>query len=155
MSRPSHARGFSVLEIMITIVVVGVALVPLLLSFKTSTRTVTGTRDHLTAVAFAQTALEELKSTAFRKPSGTGTASAVKTLDDKLAELNGPAKTLEENGVTFERTVALFPGPVANLPAGQPDLMVVQVTVKWTAPGLVGVAQEYQLFSALGSATQP
>lgn len=155
---PSKARrGFSVLEILITIVVVGIALVPLLLSFKTSTRTVTGTRDHLAAVSFAQLALEELRNSAFRKPTQAGAAGAVVTLDDKVRDLNERDKTLLENGVTFERTVTLFPGTVASLPAGQPDLIVVQVLVRWKSAGagFLAASQEYQIFSTLGSATQP
>lgn len=150
-----HRRAFSILEILITIVVVGIALVPLLLAFKTSTRSVTGTRDHLTAVSFAQLALEELRNTAFRKPTGTATAGAVVSLDDKVRDLNDRQKTLEENGVTFERTVTLFPSTVASLPAGQPDLVVVQVLVRWKSASLVSVSQEYQIFSTLGSAMQP
>lgn len=150
-----HRRAFSLLEILITIVVVGIALVPLLLAFKTSTRSVTGTRDHLAAVAFAQLALEELRNSAFRKPTGTATAGSAVTLDDKVRDLNDRHKTLEENGVTFERSVTLFPSSVASLPAGQPDLVVVQVLVRWKSASLVSVSQEYQVFSTLGSATQP
>jgi prepilin-type N-terminal cleavage/methylation domain-containing protein len=152
-----HRRGFSILEVLITIVVVGIALVPLLLSFKTSSRSVTGTRDHLVAVAFAQLALEELRNTAFRKPTAAATAGAVVTLDDKVRDLNTRDKTLEENGVAFERTVTLFPAKVENLPAGQPDLVVVQVLVRWKAAGapLLAGSQEYQIWGTLGSATQP
>lgn len=157
----SHAKtrpaGFSVLETLITIVVVGAGLVPLLLAFKTSTRTVTGTRDHLAAVSFAQLALEELRNTAFRKPTQAATSNAVMTLDDRVREMNAKEKVLEENGVTFERTVTLHPGTVAGLPAGHPDLVVVQLLVRWKAPGasLLAGLQEYQIFTTLGSATQP
>lgn len=152
-----HARGFSVLEILITVVVVGIALIPLLLAFSSSARTVTGTRDHLSAVSFAQLALEELRGTAFRKPNRAGVAGAVKSLDEKIRELNEKGRVLEENGVTFERTVTLYPGSVASLPAGQPDLMVVEVHVEWKAPGarLLAAGREYRIFTTVGSATQP
>ena|SRR5688572_18206620 len=142
-----HARGFSVLEVLITIVVVGIALVPLLLSFSGSARAVTGTRDQLSAVAFAQVALEEIRGTAFRKPNRNGVAAAVMSLDEKVRDLNDRERVLEENGVKFERTVTLFPGTVASLPAGQPDLVVVQVLVEWKAPGvrLIAAGREYRL----------
>lgn len=150
-------HGLSLLEILIAIAVVGIVLVPLLLSFTTSSRTVTGTRDHMVAVSFAQQALEELRNTAFRKPSQAAMASAVPTLDERVQKLNTAEKTLEENGVSFERKITLFPGTVASLPADQPDLVVVQVEVHWRKPGagLLTGSQEYQVISALGSATQP
>lgn len=142
-------RGFSLLEILITGVVIAVALTPLLMSLKSSTRSVTGTRDMLSAVALAQGTMEELRAAAFRPvrsaslPPGT-----LPSLDEKAAALAG---THVENGVTYQRRVKLVPETLA---AGMPDLRVVQVDVTW-GTGLLGGERRYQLVSLIGSGAQP
>ena len=147
-------RGFTLLEVLITICVLSVVLIPLLLSLRVSGRSICGTRDYLGAVSFAQEALEELRHAAFRRPA----ASSIPTVDAVAERASAsPHNSRALNGITYTRSVRLYPGKdpgqVADLRPGQPDLMVVQINVSWQAPGKGG--QQYQLASLVGSAVQP
>jgi prepilin-type N-terminal cleavage/methylation domain-containing protein len=161
-ARAAPRTAFSLLEVLITMVVLGLALVPLMLSLRTSSTTVTGTRDYLSAVAFAQEALEEVRRTAFRRPNQAALATNVETLDDFVTRANQAARsTREVNGVRYTRRIDVYPstspGRVADLRPGQPDLVVVQVKVSWKPPGagLLARTLEYQLISLVGSTNQP
>ena len=146
--------GFSLLEILITGVVIAAAMTPLLMSLRSSTRSVTGTREMLSAVAFAQGALEELRAAAFRPVrSASLPTGALPSLDDQAAALTG---ALTENGVTYQRRVRLVPEKARDLGAGFPDLRLVQVDVTWQPAGATLLGDHrYQLVSLIGSGTQP
>jgi len=159
-------RAFSLLEILITGLIIALALAPLVISLKTSTRSVTGTREMLSAVAYAQFTLEELRRAAFRPVQQPGVpAGALPGVDDMVAAMNadgdldatgkGNAKT--ENAIRMVRKVRLIPDKVTGLTAGMPDLRVVQVDITWKTPGggLLAGDSHYQLHSLLGSGTQP
>jgi prepilin-type N-terminal cleavage/methylation domain-containing protein len=160
--------GFSLLEILITTVVLAIALTPLLLSMRTSGKTITGTREYLTAVAFAQRTLEELRRATFRTepppsnvPAGVDIKTVLASLDDMTAAMNanqpidarGWGNTLLENNVQFKRLVQLTPGEADLTTSKLPDLRVCQVDVSWKPiqGGLFAGEQRYQLFSLVGS----
>lgn len=139
------SRGFSLLEILITGVVIALALTPLLMSLKSSTRSVTGTRAMLSAVALAQGTMEELRAAAFRPVRSTSLPpGTLPSLDERAAALAG---IHTENGITYQRRVKLVPDQASGLSA-LPDLRVVQVDVTWDD-------HRYQLVSLIGSGTQP
>lgn len=161
----SSSRAFSLMEILITGVVIAMAMTPLLLHLKTSTRAVSGTREMLSAVALAQRTLEELRRAAFRPVRAAGLpAGALPSLDEAAAAMNAPGaldpagqgNTLAENGVAYQRRVRLIPERAQDLAPGMPDLRVCQVEVTWkaTAANLLG-NHRYQLHSLIGSGTQP
>lgn len=170
MIRQTGDRGaFSLLEILITAAVLSIAMVPLLLSISLSTRTVGGTRDHLSAVAFAQRTLEDLRRASYRasdRPSGTaprGEGSPLVPLDEMVERMNAAgemdARTcrgsrLVENGVAFTRSIQLFPDLKNIEMNGLPDVRVCAVTVTWRplSSGVFQREQTYQLFTAFGSA---
>lgn len=159
-------HGFSLLEILITGVVIAVAMTPLLMSLKSSTRSVTGTREMLSAVSFAQRTLEDLRRAAFRPVRIANLpAGALPSLDELATAMSargaldalGQGSTLVENGVTYERRVRLIPERAQDLGAGMPDLRVVQVEVSWqpAGAGLLAGDHRYQLNSLIGSGAQP
>lgn len=159
-------RGLSLLEVLITALVIALAVTPLILSLRSSTRSVTGTREMLSAVAFAQRTLEELRRAAFRPPTPQpGVPSGLlPTIDEMVAAMNtsqamdaaGKGNALTENNVTMVRRVKLIPDKVTDLQAGMPDVRVVQIEIAWRPSGrLLGVENKYQLNSLVGSGTQP
>lgn len=159
-------RGFSLMEILITAVVIALALVPLVLSLKTSTRSVTGTREYLSAVAFAQRTLEELRRAAFHPPRQQNLPpGALPTIDEMAAAMaanqpldaTGRGNALTENGVTYTRRIKLVPERYQDLSAGMPELRVVQIEIAWKpiSAGLLAAENRYQVASLLGSTNQP
>ena len=160
-------RGFSLMEILITAVVIALALVPLVLSLKTSTRSVTGTREYLSAVSFAQRTLEELRRAAFSPPRQQNLPpGALPTVDEMVAAMTtnqaldpatGRGNALTENGVTYTRRIKLVPERFADLAPGMPELRVVQIEIGWKpiSGGLLATENKYQLASLLGSTNQP
>ena len=160
-TRTRITSAFSLVEVLITVVILALTLVPLLLSLHTSVTTVTGTRDYLGAVSFAQEGLEEVRRTAFRPPTQTD-LTGVESLDDFIKAANAAPKNVREiNGVSYSRAITLYPGSspgaVTDLKPGQPDLVAVQIKVTWHPPGASVLVpnQEYQLFSLVGSSNQP
>lgn len=159
-------HAFSLLEVLIATVVIALAMAPLVFSLKTSTRSVTGQREMINAVAFAQSTLEGLRRAAFRPPAPQPgvPAGALPTVDELAAAMNatGPVDAAEkgnaltQNNVTMVRKVKLVPD---TLPAGgvQPIVRVVQVQVTWksSGSGMLGGENTYQLDSLLGSGNQP
>lgn len=160
-----RTRGFSLMEILIAAVLIALAMVPLLLSLRTSTRSVSGTRDYLSAVAFAQRTLEELRRGAFFPPRQQNLPpGALPTVDELVAAMAvdqpvdaaGTGNAITENGVRYVRRVKLVPERLADIAGGMPEVRVVQVEVAWKPAGgpLLGELK-YQVNSLIGSGTQP
>ncbi|MBI4862277.1 MAG: type II secretion system protein [Candidatus Riflebacteria bacterium] len=160
--------GFTLLEILITAVIVALAVAPLLMSIRSSTRSVSGTREYMSAVAFAQRTLEDLRRAAFRDPTlqpglqSVDLRGALVKLDEMVANQNvaqdidstGKGNRLTENRVVYTREVAIRPQTVTELKTrGLPDLIVCKIEVSWRPinAGFFRGEQRYQLFSLLGS----
>jgi len=165
-NRFSKAKGFSLLEILLTVALLGIALIPLALSFKTSSRSVTSTREYLSAVALAQSALEEIRLARFRPiapESGNQPAPAsapgLETVDDVATRLNGTtSKDSPESLVEYGLEVDLLPDHAGQDPVGpgKLDLRVIRIIVRWKARGGAFAGdQQYELYSVVGSSLKP
>ena len=92
-SRKRQHRGFTLIEVIIFIVVVGAGLAGIL---AVSTNAVKGSADPMVrkqAMALADSILEEILQKEFADPDGVGGETTRATMDD-VADYNGATKTL-------------------------------------------------------------
>ncbi len=165
MSTPETARGFSLLELIVLIVVMSVGLAGVLLVFQTSVR---GSADPLAskqALAAAEALLDEIQLAAFCNPSGgfSGAATQANRQNfDDVSDYHGfsttgiftidggtPISGLENYNVS----VSVATSALSAVPAADSKLVTVTVTGPTTSPAAATVVLAGYRLDFSGSCT--
>lgn len=163
----SKARGFSLLELIVLIVVVSVGLAGILLMFSTSVAGSANPNAAKQALAAAEALLEEIQLTAFCNPTGgfdDGNPSTAAQSDrqnfDDVGDYNGLATTGIHTieGVTpiaglenYNVTVAVSSVAFSTVPLADSRLITVTVTGPTNLPNAVTIAHSGYRFDYAGT----
>jgi type II secretory pathway pseudopilin PulG len=148
--RPSRTSGFSLVEAVMAIVVLGIAIPPLVSMFRIVARNSVDETLQDVALAYANGLMEEITSKGFEDPDlasgsfGTeeGLRGSYNDVDDFDGHSNSPPKQLDGTDLDdfggFTRSVVVenvtSADPDATIPEtdGSTDLKRIEVTVAWT-----------------------
>lgn len=144
------ARGFTLVEIIILIVVVSVALVGLLLVFQTTVRSSADPQVQKQALAIAEALLDEILLTSYDPLPGTGSRANFDDVDDYAGySTAGGMRDIEGNLVAGLADYNVFPSVVVTvLPLNDvgatltPVAETKRVTVTVTGPANVAISLE-------------
>lgn len=136
-------RGFTLIEVIIFIVVVGVGLAGILV---VSTNAVKSSADPMVrkqAMALADSILEEILQKEFSDPDGTSGETTRATMDD-VSDYNGKTKTLFSDWPatlgSYDVAIAVTPTSLASVPALK---VVVTVTGGGNVIAMTGYRTQY------------
>lgn len=109
--RSSEGRdeGFTLVEILVSIVLMGVTIVAVLLSLQTTIKATVVDRDHATSFAWLQAASDEIYRTP-RVPCTDGQAAAIVAYDTAAKSVDRPPAWVDEPTATIRVTTVEYLG---------------------------------------------
>ncbi|MBF0502516.1 MAG: prepilin-type N-terminal cleavage/methylation domain-containing protein [Candidatus Riflebacteria bacterium] len=130
-----NRTGMSLIEVMIGVIILALVLIPSLNVIVSETRTVTATRDHLSAVFVGQRVLETARTFRYDFLDAdrytAGSAEQKRTLEWQM--INDPAKNkMTVNGIDFKVSdFKIEPVKNKNDPSAAPIMVLMSYTIDY------------------------